>query len=78
LPFGYQVAEKPGPESDHPAKGVFDPVALDPADAIAGMAGRARVDRGTTVGIVLSEVRPKPCTEAAPTRCAPDHKKPFA
>src|SRR5476649_2343912 len=30
----------------HPAKGLFDPLALDRADAIAGMAGRARVDRG--------------------------------
>ena len=36
----------------HPAKGLFDPLALDRADAIAGMAGRARVDRGAAVGIV--------------------------
>src|SRR4249920_476242 len=29
----------------HPAEGFFDPLTLDGADAIAGMAGRARVDR---------------------------------
>src|SRR5258706_14156251 len=28
----------------HPPKGFFDPLALDCADAIAGMASRARVD----------------------------------
>src|SRR5258707_7305040 len=41
----------------HPAKGFFDPFALDRADAIAGMAGRARVDRGAAVGIVLRDMR---------------------
>src|ERR1700692_1364892 len=41
----------------HPAKGFFDPLALDCADAIAGMAGRARVDRGAAVGIVLRDMR---------------------
>src|SRR5258708_20127959 len=41
----------------HPGKGFVDPVALDRADAIAGMAGRARVDRGAAVGIVLRDMR---------------------
>src|SRR6202166_1244481 len=41
----------------HPAKGFFDPLALDRADAIAGMAGRARVDCGAAVGIVLRDMR---------------------
>src|SRR6202158_772064 len=41
----------------HPPKGFFDPLALDCADAIAGMAGRARVDRGAAVGVVLRDMR---------------------
>src|SRR5258707_8395530 len=41
----------------HPSKGFFDPLALDRADAIAGMTGGARVDRGTAVGIVLRDMR---------------------
>src|SRR3984893_6770218 len=41
----------------HPPKGFFDPLALDCAEAIAGMAGRARVDRGAAVGIVLRDMR---------------------
>src|SRR6202162_4773603 len=41
----------------HPPKGFFDPLALDRADAIAGMTGRARVNRGAAVGIVLRDVR---------------------
>src|SRR3984893_14128793 len=41
----------------HPAKGFLDPLALDRADPIAGMAGRARVDRGAAIGIVLRYMR---------------------
>src|SRR5258707_15277225 len=41
----------------HPAKGFFDPLALDRADPIAGMAGRARVDRGAAVCIVFRDMR---------------------
>src|SRR5258705_5549121 len=49
----------------HPAKGFFDPLALDRADAIAGMAGRARVDRGAAVGIVLRDMRRTAAVAAA-------------
>src|SRR5258708_12021781 len=49
----------------HPAKGFFDPLALDRADAIAGMAGRARVDRGAAGCIVFRDMRPPaPCWAA--------------
>src|SRR5258708_17486502 len=41
----------------HPAKGFLDPLALDRADPIAGMAGRARVDRGAAVGTFLRDLR---------------------
>jgi hypothetical protein len=44
-------------DSLNPCKGFFDLLALDCADAIAGMAGRARVDRGAAVGIVLRDMR---------------------
>src|SRR3974390_1772486 len=40
-----------------PAEGFRDPLSLDRADAIAGMAGRAGIDRRATVGIVLRNVR---------------------
>jgi NitT/TauT family transport system ATP-binding protein len=40
-----------------PPEWFFDPLALDRADAIAGMAGRARVDRRAAVGIVLRDMR---------------------
>src|SRR5258708_37753460 len=49
----------------HPAKGFFDPLALDRADAIAGMAGRARVDRGAAVGIGLRGMRRTTAVAAA-------------
>jgi hypothetical protein len=35
----------------HPPDGFFDPLAGICADAIAGMVGRVRVDRGAAVGI---------------------------
>src|SRR4029077_4336829 len=41
----------------HPAERLFDPVALDRADAIAVMAGGARIDRRTAVGVVLRDMR---------------------
>src|SRR5258705_11143740 len=54
----------------HPAKGFFDPLALDRADAIAGMAGRARVDRGAAAGVVLRDIRRTTAVSAAgATRC---------
>src|ERR1700692_1296982 len=37
----------------HPPKGFFDPLALDCADAIAGMTGRVCVNRGAAVRLVL-------------------------
>ena len=40
-----------------PAERFFDPLALDRADAIAGMAGGARIDRRAAVGIVLRDMR---------------------
>src|SRR5262249_33458019 len=40
-----------------PAKGLFDPLTFDRADAIAGMASRACVDRRAAVGIVLRHMR---------------------
>src|ERR1700758_4048022 len=40
-----------------PPEWFFDPLALDRADAIAGMPGRARVDRRATVGVVLRDMR---------------------
>src|ERR1700730_14274769 len=41
----------------HPSEGFFDPLALDRADAIAGMASRARIDRGPAIGVILGGVR---------------------
>src|SRR4029077_4459270 len=41
----------------HPAERLFDPFALDRADAIAVMAGGARIDRRTAVGGVLRDMR---------------------
>jgi hypothetical protein len=35
----------------------LDPLSLDRADAIAGVAGRAAIDRRATVGIVLPDMR---------------------
>src|SRR5579864_7826887 len=40
-----------------PAERLLDLFALDRADPIAGMAGRARIDGRTTVGIVLRDMR---------------------
>src|SRR3984893_838846 len=60
-PFHQAAPTMPGlaqtADSLNPCKGFFDPLALDCADAIAGMAGRARVDRGAAVGIVLRDMR---------------------
>lgn len=39
------------PDGLHPPDRFFDPLADICADAIAGMVGRARVDRGAAVGI---------------------------
>src|SRR3984957_7040976 len=41
----------------HPPERLFNPLALDRADAIAGMTSRARVDRRAAVGVVLRDVR---------------------
>src|SRR4029077_12745202 len=41
----------------HPAERLFDPFALDRADAIAVMAGGGRIDRRTAVGVVLRDMR---------------------
>jgi hypothetical protein len=41
----------------HPPERFFDAFALDRADAIAGMASRARIDRRPAVGVVLRDVR---------------------
>jgi hypothetical protein len=40
-----------------PPERFFDAFALDRADAIAGMATRARIDRRPAVGVVLRDVR---------------------
>src|SRR5450755_2729518 len=60
-PFHQAAATMPGlaqtADGLHPPKGFFDPLALDRADAIAGMTGRARVNRGAAVGIVLRDMR---------------------
>jgi hypothetical protein len=40
-----------------PAERFFEPLSLDGADAIAGMSGRARIDRRAAVGIVPRDVR---------------------
>ena len=39
----------------HPPERFFDAFALDRADAIAGMASRARIDRRPAVGVVLRD-----------------------
>src|SRR6478735_3856193 len=39
-----------------PAEGFLDPLPLDRADAIAGVAGRAGIDGRAAVGIVLRDV----------------------
>ena len=41
----------------HPPERLFNPLALDRADAIAGMTSCARVDRRAAVGVVLRDVR---------------------
>jgi hypothetical protein len=41
----------------HPPERFFDAFALDRANAIAGMAGRTRIDRRPAVGVVLRDVR---------------------
>src|SRR5260370_20369096 len=51
----------------HPAKGFLDPLALDRADPIAGMAGRARVDRGAA-GWTFFWDMPATATVAPPRR----------
>src|SRR6201987_1104863 len=40
-----------------PPEWFFDPLALDRADTIAGMPGRARIDRRAAVGVVLRDMR---------------------
>src|SRR5947209_17043867 len=40
-----------------PAEGFLDPLPLDRADAIAGVAGRAGIDRRAAVRVVLRDVR---------------------
>src|SRR6188472_4319423 len=40
----------------HPAERLFDPLALDCADAIAGMSGRTGIDRRAAIGIVLRDM----------------------
>ena len=42
-----------------PPEWFFDPLALDRADAIAGMPGRARVDRRAAVGVETCGVQPR-------------------
>jgi len=41
----------------HPPERLFDPLALDCADAIAGMPGGARINRRAAIGIVLRDMR---------------------
>src|SRR5262245_23620096 len=41
----------------HPTERLFDLFSLDRADAMTGMAGRARVDRRAAVGVVLRHMR---------------------
>src|SRR6202795_5416335 len=41
----------------HPAEGFFDLFSLDRADAVAGMAGGARIDCRAAIGIVLRHMR---------------------
>ena len=41
----------------HPTECFFDLLSLDRADAIAGMAGGARIDRRAAVGVVLRDMR---------------------
>src|SRR5260370_33682593 len=50
----------------HPAKGFFDPLALDRADPIAGMAGRALVDRGAAAVRFCPGARRPPPARAGP------------
>ena len=40
-----------------PAERLLDPLSLDGADAIAGMAGGARIDCRAAIGIVLGDMR---------------------
>src|SRR5271154_1544809 len=40
-----------------PAERLLDPLALDRADAIAGMTGGARIDGRTAIGVVLRDMR---------------------
>ena len=40
----------------NPAERLFDPLSLDHADSIAGMASRARINRRTAVGPALSSI----------------------
>src|SRR5206468_916501 len=44
-------------DSLHPSERLFDPLALDCADAIAGVSGRACIDRRAAIGIVLRDMR---------------------
>src|SRR5262245_44316826 len=41
----------------HPPERLLDPLTLDGADAVAGMSGRAPIDRRAAVAIVLGDVR---------------------
>src|SRR4029077_1009735 len=40
----------------HPAERLFDPLSLGHANSIAGMAGRAPIDRRTAVGVILCDM----------------------
>jgi hypothetical protein len=57
-------------DSLHPPKGFFDPPALDRADAMAGMADRARADCRAAVGIVLRGMRRAAALPAAGDKSA--------
>ena len=43
-----------------PAEGFLDPLALDRTETIAGMTGRAPIDRRATVGVILRDMQPDP------------------
>src|ERR1043166_6441115 len=60
-PLDQPAAAMPGlaqtPDRLDPPEGFFDLFALDGADPIAGMAGRARIDRRAAVGVILRDMR---------------------
>ena len=59
-PLHQAAAAMPGlaqtPNLLHPPERFFDLLALDGADPIAGMAGRARIDRRAAVGVLLRDM----------------------